>query len=387
MVKANSLLTSAFILLSLSCQYSRSQNIFVAVDGDDGNPGTLESPKRTIQAGVDLLEAGDTLFIREGTYHEEVIIDQLIGTEGAPVVIMPFNGEAVTFDGTVPVETDWTIHEGAIYKSTTGFDTWQLFQGQNMMMPARWPNAFLHDHSVWDRELNWAHGNEDASENGILVDAPHDNVSLAGSGIDATGAMAILNVGSWKTYSREVITHEKDTNIFTYTPVPGYKTKQHYYYLEGTLELLDAPGEWVYDKTSGELYAWMPGSQPPDTSLRAKVQSWCISAERSEHIKISGIQFFATTFLFHNCYNITVEDCTMKFPSCSRRMLKETAEPDVTRMYNSNTYSPTNNSLINCDISFTESEAIYFRGNANLVENCRFYFIDWVVADRPKLMT
>ena len=235
--------------------------------------------------------------------------------------------------------------------------------------------------------MNWANGNEGASENGTLVDAPHDNVSLAGSGIDATGAMAILNVGSWKTYSRKVLTHERGTNTFTYSTVPSYKTKHHYYYLEGTLELLDAPGEWVYDKSTGELYAWMPDSQPPDTSLRAKVQSWCISAENSEYVKISGIQFFATTFLFHNCYHITVEDCTLKYPSCSRRMLKESTEPDVTRMYNSNIYSPTNNSLINCDISFTESEAIYFRGNTNLVENCRFYFIDWVVADRPKLMT
>jgi len=351
-----------------------SQSVFVAITGDDGNPGTMESPKRTVQAGVDLLDAGDSLFIREGTYHEEVIIDRLIGTAGAPVVIMPYNGEHVTFDGTVPVETSWTQHEGSIYKTSPGYDTWQLFRGQDMLMPARWPNAFLHDHSVWDRDRNWGHGNETASENGTMVDASHGDVSLAGSGIDATGAMAILNVGSWKTFSREVLTHETGSNTFTYNTVPSFKTKHHYYYLEGTLELLDAPGEWIYDKTSGELYAWMPDNQSPNTNLRAKVQSYCISAEKSEHIKISDINFFATSFLFHNCYNITVEDCTLKFPSCSRRMLKENTEPDVTRIYNSNIYSPTNNSLINCVISYTESHAIYLRGNSNLVENCGFYF-------------
>ena len=374
------------IQLSLFSQFTWSQNIFVALNGDDGNPGTLESPKRTVQAGVDLLDAGDTLFIREGTYHEETIIDRLVGTPGAPIVIMPYNHEIVTFDGTIQVDSAWTHHEGSIYKTIPGYDTWQLFDGQEMLMPARWPNAFLHDHSVWDRGKNWARGNESASENGTMVDSPHGNISLASSGIDATGAMAILNVGSWKTFSREVQTHETGSNTFSYNTTPSYKTKHHYYYLEGTLELLDAPGEWVYDKTSGELYAWMPDNQPPDTTLRAKVQSYCIYAEKSEHIKITGIQFFATTFHFHNCYNMTVEDCTLKFPSCSKRMLKETTEPDVTRMYNSNVYSPTNNSLINSVISYTESHAMYLRGNTNLVENCGFYFIDWVVADRPKLM-
>ncbi|MCK4751618.1 MAG: hypothetical protein KAT15_31390, partial [Bacteroidales bacterium] len=67
-------------------------------------------------------------------------------------------------------------------------------------------------------------------------------------------------------------------------------------------------------------------------------------------------------------------------------MLGVNAVPDVTTMFNANTYNPTNNSLINCSIRFTESQAFSFKGNSNLIENCSFYAIDWAVADRPGLM-
>ena len=67
-------------------------------------------------------------------------------------------------------------------------------------------------------------------------------------------------------------------------------------------------------------------------------------------------------------------------------MLGINENPDVTTMFNANTYNPTNNSLVNCSIHFTESQALSFKGNSNRIENCSFYAIDWVVADRPGLM-
>lgn len=43
--------------------------IFVAVDGDDTNPGTSGSPLATISAAVSLAKAGDTIFVHGGTYN------------------------------------------------------------------------------------------------------------------------------------------------------------------------------------------------------------------------------------------------------------------------------------------------------------------------------
>ena len=45
---------------------------FVSTSGDDGNPGTLGAPFRTIQQAANVADAGDTVFIRGGTYRESV---------------------------------------------------------------------------------------------------------------------------------------------------------------------------------------------------------------------------------------------------------------------------------------------------------------------------
>ena len=71
--------------------------------------------------------------------------------------------------------------------------------------------------------------------------------------------MAVLNVGSWVTFVREVIEHRADH--FTYNDNFGnihWKAKNSQYYLEASLKLLDAPEEWFYDMESKTLYVIPP---------------------------------------------------------------------------------------------------------------------------------
>ena len=44
----------------------------VATDGEDGQPGSVEQPWRTIQRAVVMLQAGDTAIVHEGTYDERI---------------------------------------------------------------------------------------------------------------------------------------------------------------------------------------------------------------------------------------------------------------------------------------------------------------------------
>ena len=46
---------------------------YVAPTGDNENPGTLDDPWQTIQKAAETLVAGDTVYIRAGTYFEQVI--------------------------------------------------------------------------------------------------------------------------------------------------------------------------------------------------------------------------------------------------------------------------------------------------------------------------
>jgi len=76
-------LISFLLFTTLVC----AKNFYVSPSGSDSEAGSIASPFRTIQHGVNQLKSGDTLFLREGSYHEEVVINNLNGASGAEVVI------------------------------------------------------------------------------------------------------------------------------------------------------------------------------------------------------------------------------------------------------------------------------------------------------------
>src|SRR5258706_2067191 len=73
-------------------------NYFVAVNGSNANPGTLAQPFATIQQAANVAQAGDTVYIRGGTYRETVTPAHS-GTAAAPIIFEPYNGESVTVSG------------------------------------------------------------------------------------------------------------------------------------------------------------------------------------------------------------------------------------------------------------------------------------------------
>ncbi len=76
-----------------------SENIiYVATDGNDTNPGTMEKPLRTIQKAADLAKAGDTVYVRGGTYSEKITVNNS-GTKESIITISAYPGEKAVLDG------------------------------------------------------------------------------------------------------------------------------------------------------------------------------------------------------------------------------------------------------------------------------------------------
>lgn len=71
---------------------------YVAPTGDNHNPGTIAFPWRTIQKAAETLVAGDTVYIRAGSYHEQVV-PQNSGSAGQPITYAAYPGETATIDG------------------------------------------------------------------------------------------------------------------------------------------------------------------------------------------------------------------------------------------------------------------------------------------------
>jgi hypothetical protein len=65
---------------------------FVSLSGNDSNPGTLDSPWRTVTKAGSSAQEGDTICFRAGTWNER-LRPANSGREGAPITFMAYPGE------------------------------------------------------------------------------------------------------------------------------------------------------------------------------------------------------------------------------------------------------------------------------------------------------
>ncbi len=364
------------ILLCAIAWPSYATDRYVATTGSDttGN-GSIGNPYATIAKAVSMMSSGDTCWLRGGTYHEEVVLSSKNNLS-----FRAYNDEQVTMDGTVEITTPWSVHSGSIYKTTLPQDVWQLFADGEMAMPARCPNASLTDESVWDQDNNWAKlSGADLNNLTTMIDTPTGHSDLAGLGFSVVDAMAVLNIGSFRTYTHKVLTHTSGTTTFTVDPVFKRKSSgNQFYFLEGMLEFLDVQNEWYFNDTTKELYYW----GDTNATIRGKVQDYAFNLTNCDGITISGIDFFATTVRFKNCDRAWVEKGDYNFPSCTKRMLgAEQVAPAATEFDGG-----TDNTFFDNTMRYADTEAIYMNGADNRIENCLFEYIDWSCGDLPGLM-
>lgn len=71
---------------------------YVAPWGNDSNPGTINFPWKTIQHAADMVKAGDTVYIRGGTYNEQVYISRE-GNENGYILFSAYMEEKPVIDG------------------------------------------------------------------------------------------------------------------------------------------------------------------------------------------------------------------------------------------------------------------------------------------------
>lgn len=108
---------------TVAFRQGQGQIYYVATNGDDSNPGTEAQPFRTINKGTSVLQAGDTLYVRAGTYHEKVVISNS-GTANNPITISAYPGETPVIDGQNNIPGDWShlLRLGGSYIVVNGLE-------------------------------------------------------------------------------------------------------------------------------------------------------------------------------------------------------------------------------------------------------------------------
>ena len=153
----NRVLKRCTLMLMLTIPSVFAADYYVSTTGSDSDPGTLAQPFATIQHAADLMGPGDTCYIRGGSYHEAVVMNNVDGASGSPITFASYNGEQVIIDGTEDISSissGWIQHSGNIYKTTLTKDVWQLFVDDRLQITARWPNASTHPTDPVTRKPN-----------------------------------------------------------------------------------------------------------------------------------------------------------------------------------------------------------------------------------------
>lgn len=78
---------------------SKGRFVVVSPNGNDAQAGTLDAPVRTVDRGIAMLQPGDTLLLRDGTYYGPVNVRRLRGTPEAPITIRSYPGERAVLAG------------------------------------------------------------------------------------------------------------------------------------------------------------------------------------------------------------------------------------------------------------------------------------------------
>lgn len=138
-------------------------DLFVAPNGVNdtavGRGKSLGMPYKTIDYAADRAVAGETVYIRTGTYRE-AITPSRSGTANAPIIFKPYNNETVIVTGLNLITPgsggagQWAVDTGSVYKiqltSAFGSDSnygkeriagCQVWVDGEPMSEARWPNA------------------------------------------------------------------------------------------------------------------------------------------------------------------------------------------------------------------------------------------------------
>ncbi|MGJ8655894.1 MAG: hypothetical protein ACSHX6_05525 [Akkermansiaceae bacterium] len=304
-----------------------ARDFYVSNSGKAGAKGSIEEPLSSIQSAVDLMRAGDTCFIRGGTYHETVNLNNKRGFPKNPITITNYQDEQVTMDGTIKLEAKWTKDKGNIYKTKTPHNVTQLFADDLIMTLARLPNALAFSKAAFTPHI--ARLEKDPA-------SMKDEVIATAKGIalyqklwrPLTGCVAVLNFQDHLTRPYVIQKHRPKAKTFKFSPAwIGMKTSKSYF-IEGGVGnaervLLDSEQEWAFDEKTKTLYFWpIAGKHPNELKLRSKTHDHAFTGNAdTKCVTIDGINFFATAFHFKSSDGIIIQNCNFNYYSASKRSL------------------------------------------------------------------
>jgi hypothetical protein len=306
---------------------------YVAVDGHDGNPGTMERPflsLRQAQRAVRALKYGNrwptptdggvTVYVRGGCYSLSqplVFTPEDSGVPGGPVRYCVYPGERVVLGGVLRVEATWERHRDGIMKCRLsgpefdGREFDQLFVNGVRQTLARYPNAPLQAGRASSNSQSWSVNEGYLTALGGTNRRPDEELLFDPAGFKrwadpSTGILHAFQSHYWGNMQYRIRDVDWEQGRMRLGE-GGFQLQRHFginersrYYVENVLEELDAPSEWFWDKAGGILYYYPQEGLDLDRAsfelaeLKQLVEFRGSSAWPVSHLELSGFTFTCT---------------------------------------------------------------------------------------------
>lgn len=237
-----------------------SKDLYIAVNGNDKNPGTITQPLASFEAAknkVRTLSGKVTVFVRGGTYYLQspiVFSEKDARKSNEPVIYTNYPGEEVIISGGEKIHPKWETYQGKILKARMDreliFD--QLFVNEDLQRMARYPN----------------YDSKSSHFGGYSKDVLSPQ-KIAGWKNPRGAFIHALHKHEWGGYHYQVTGKDENGGLKL---KGGYQNNRQmgmhdeYRFVENIREELDDPGEWFFDRQEKVLYLIPKSGQNIETA-------------------------------------------------------------------------------------------------------------------------
>lgn len=378
----------SFLFLLAFVPATAQVKIYVATNGTDKNPGSLNQPFKTLQHAVEVASgmktANVTIALRKGVHY----LDKTITVEAGSFLpsslqITAYNAEPVTISAGKKMQLQWKPWKNGIYMANVpaGIVFERMYADSKLQPLARYPN--------YDSTARIFHGTAEDAIAPARVKKWKDPVG---------GYVHALHAYEWGGFHYRITGADSEGNV---EMEGGWQNnrpnKMHskFRFVENIFEELDSPGEWWLDRKKNILYYYPPkGMALVKTTIEVAQLKNTIELKGTEnhplrHIKVNGIHFahnersFMDTkepllrsdwtiyrggvILMDGTENCKIQDCTFEGVGGNAIMVSNYNKHDT---------------ITGCHIYNTGANAVCFIGDTKAVRSPSYGYENFVPYDQ-----
>lgn len=374
-------LRNCMLVFAFTINYVVSaKDIYVAKNGDDTNTGAIDNPYLTITKAASEAVAGDTVFIREGTY-EEILKPSNSGTAGNPIIFTSFPGEKVIISAMQSLN-GWQSDSGSIYKTTIDFESLGqenfVMNGSTALDLARWPNNEDGKPFTLNSKRNSGGSGPDVVNGAYLTSTEIPNIDWTGGSVFFYGDKPGSGWIAWKAF----ITSSTSGRVnFNLDKNPTWIRTFHApgdfgdFYLEGAKAALDYQNEWWFDSNTKELFVQLPGgSAPQDGMVQMRKRRLTIDLNGRSYVEVRNLAVFGGGIeLKNNSNNNKLFGVSSFYGNHTQGIFRgfNAGKPSVE-------VNGTRNIVEKCEIGFSAATGLRLGGQFNELRNCYIHDFNYL---------